>query len=953
MNRYPFVALTLTGLSLSSAGLSRSLPVAPAQLQLNAITGQGIQLNWQDLADNETGYQVQRASQSQPSQWKTLGRLSANQQQFTDAGLSQVSAERFQYRVRAFNTDGYSVALTSSWFNPTGFAHPKAGSWAPLAAESWGSQTWPQGGHFSGKNFQIGVYSKQASKILLEVYDRKHWADANWQKEGAQAKRDYWLVKGADNIWRGQIQSLPVGSLYAFRVWGANWPWDANWQRNHSRAGFISDVGSDGSRFNPNKVLTDPYAYELSHDTLTSEMLLKGDNGGLYGTGGAELDPAQAGNFRYQGPLTDNQPRDRREVDSALWAPKSVAIAQAAYSGPRLKLPHADSLVMEASVRGLTQHPSSGQLSQLLAPYKDWFSDFKQVKDIPEAYRGTYKGVAMLAPYLKALGINTLELLPVHETGNDQNSLYQGPGSKIDAGQSNFWGYMTYSFFAPDRRYSSDKSYGGPSREFRDMVKTLAENGIEVWLDVVYNHTGEGGNWGNPWVTGFNSYGGFDAAEYYHLNPFDNRWLESGATGTGNQINYSRPHNQQLVTDSLRHWIDNMGVSGFRFDLAAVLGRDPDRHLGKPTSSYWNEVKTFYPDHPLLIAIRDLGQSKGVKMTAEAWDLWGYPVGAFPAGWGEWNGRYRDAIRKYLKGDPSGHDGVSVNDAFHGDYRFFNNHGGPQMSTNFLVAHDGFTLADLVSYNQKNNQSAYPFGPSDGGNDNNDSWDSNGAAKPEALSLTDFRRQRLRNLWVFQMFSRGTPMFVYGDEFGRTQNGNNNPYNLDSPATWNNYLMLASQSPHQVAVHPDYPNAQYHNNLGTASNTQANVNPLLMFSRQLLQLRSQEPALRQADYQMPIDYQSESGGDLSSEARARRIWLHGSKVGGNDYLLFINQWQQDLDFKFPAPPSGRQWARIIDTAHWAEKELNSWPDAKAWRVTNAGSSYSTKAWSITVFKAIP
>lgn len=955
---------SLIGLSLllglsTSTSWAQVLPQTPTNLQLQPTTGLGIRLTWQDQATDETGYQIQRASLNQPDQWQTLAaQLPANQQEFIDSSLNQTSASAYRYRVRAFNGSGYSGTLYSTVLNPTGFGHPKTGTFAPVAADTWGSQRWPLGGHFVNQAFQVGVYSKNASRILLEVYDHKHWADAGWNAAKASAKRDYWLVKGTDDVWRASIKALPAGSLYGFRVWGNNWPWDQTWSRGNSNAGFVRDVDADGSRFNPNKLLTDPYSYELSHDTTPSEMLLKGDNGGIYGTGGADLVAqiagSQAGDFRYQGPLTNQQPLDRRQLDTALWAPKSVAIAIAPYTGPRLKLARQDNQVMEASVRGLTRHASTGDLRRLLSPYQNWFDDFQKVQNIPERYRGTYKGAAMLAPYLKALGVNTLELLPVHESGNDQNDLFTGgANSVIQAGQANFWGYMTYSFFAPDRRFSSDKSYGGPTREFREMVQAFAEQGIEVWLDVVYNHSGEGGNWGNPFVTGFNSLGGFDSSQYYHLNPFDKRWLESGATGTGNQLNFSKAVNQQLVLDSLNYWIDSMGIGGFRFDLAAVLGRDPDRHQNLPANQYWDQVKTFYSDSPLLKAIATLGQSKGVKMTAEAWDLWGYPVGSFPAGWGEWNGRFRDAARKYLKGDPSGHDGVSVNDAFHGDYRFFNGHGGPQMSTNFLVAHDGFTLADLVSYNGKNNQSAYPFGPSDGGNDNNDSWDSSGPAKPSNLSLADFRRQRLRNFWVFQIFSRGSPMFVYGDEFGRTQNGNNNPYNLDSPATWNNYRMLASNAPQSVGV--DSPStAAYHNNLGTASNKTAQFNPLLSFSRQLLQWRKQDPTLRQANYQIPIQYRSETGQDLDPKARARRIQIQGSAAQGNDYLLFVNMWQADLDFQFPEPPAGTHWARILDTAHWAEAELNTWTEATAWRVPNPDSArYGTKAWSIAVFKAIP
>jgi isoamylase len=939
-------------------------PAVPTGLSVQRNTGVGVSLGWTDVASNETAYIVRRASAEAPQDWKTLvANLPANTASYTDGSINEISASGYFYQIRAANGVVISDSLDSDILNPVGYQHPKAGSLAPVNAGSWGAASWRTGAHFNNGDLELAVYSKNAHRILLEVYERKHWAEAEWDRNAAQARKDYWLVKGVDNIWRAKLDDVPEGTLYAFRAWGPNWTWDESWQRGHSAAGYISDVHREGPagdadsyighRFNPNKVLTDPYAYELSHDTDTPEMLLHGDDGGLYGTGGADLvnlvANSTADSFRYVGPITNDVAIDRRNVDTALWAPKSVAVNIAPYTAIKPAIPMQNTVQMESHVRGLTKHPSTGNLRDLLTNYQHWFDDFNAMQNIPEAYRGTYKGAAMMAPYLKALGINVIEFLPVHETRNDTNQLDH------EEAHSNFWGYMTYSFFAPDRYYAYDKSYGGPTREFREMVQAFNAQGIEVWLDVVYNHTGEGGNLGNSYVTAFNSYGGFDAAEYYHLDPFDKRSIVTSATGTGNQMNFSREVNHNLVLDSLSYWIDSMGVSGFRFDLAAVLGRDPDLHEGKDPSTYWNDVKTFYSDHPTLLAIRDLSWDRNAKVVAEAWDLWGYPVGLFPNGWAEWNGRYRDATRKFLKGDPSGHDGVSPNDAFHGDYNFFSDNGGPHKSVNLLVAHDGFTLADLVSYNIKNNNQDHPFGPSDGGSDSNESWDSTGDAKPSNLTTQEFRRQRLRNFWTFQFFSRGVPMIVYGDEFGRTQNGNNNPYALDTPATWNNYNMLASNAPQTVPVHPDFPLAAYHNNLGTGSNSNASVNPLLVFARDIIQRRKNEPALRQADYAMPIYYASETGGSLSSTARARRMHLAGSAVGGSDYVLFVNMWTARIDFSFPTPPANTQWARIVDTAHWAEAvDMNTWSDAAAWRVTDPASEvYGVNPWSIVVFKAVP
>ncbi|HWV15724.1 MAG TPA: alpha-amylase family glycosyl hydrolase [Cellvibrio sp.] len=944
----------------NSSGSSQAMaPARPKNLTSLRQAGIGISLQWEDMADNETAYVVKRAAIETPTTWVTLtNKLPANSTQYIDKSITSVESKAYIYQIRAAIDKTLSPPLNSTEINLTGYQHPKSGSLMPVSPDTWDTATWKLGSYFNGEDLEVAVYSKNAERVLLEVYTKKHLSDAKQDKKMAQARQDYWLVKGPDNIWRGKLAKLPEGTLYAFRAWGPNWNWSENWHRGHSNAGFISDIGRTGSadaianysghRFNPNKLLTDPYSYELSHDTGTPELYAAGENESIYSTGGADLAPLVTGSveadYQYKGPITDNIALDRRNIDTALWAPKSVAVKITPYTFATPNIPEQSAILMEASLRGLSKHPSTGQLRSLLTHYQQWFENFDDVKDIPDALRGTYKGAALMAPYLKALGINVIELEPIQETRNDSNDLK--PGS------ANFWGYMTYSFFAPDRRFSSDKSYGGPTREFREMVEAFNKQGIEVWMDVVYNHTGEGGNWNNPFITGFNSYGGFDTEEYYHLNPFDKRLLEAGATGTGNQLNFSRTVNHNLVLDSLAHWIDNMGISGFRFDLAPVLGRDPDLQEGKDPSAYWSAVKAFDPNHRTLIGIRDLALDREVKIIAEAWDNWGYEVGNFPLGWGEWNGRFRDSARKYLKGDASGEGGIGLNDAFHGDYNHFNDNGGPHKSINFLVAHDGFTLADLVSYNTKTNLTlASPFGPSDGGSDNNLSWDSSGTAKPANLSLEQFRRQRLRSFWTFQFFSRGTPMIVYGDEFGRTQNGNNNPYNIDSPATWNNYTMLASNAPQSVAVHPDFPMAQYHNNLGTASNADAALNPLLSFAREIIQRRRGDSALSQENYRMPILYTSETGGSLFNGARARRMHLQGSEVGGSDYVLFINMWTEKIDFTYPTPPAGKRWVRIIDTAHWAEAEsMNTWSDTTAWPANN--TPYGVNAWSIAVFKAV-
>ncbi|MFZ5445696.1 MAG: alpha-amylase family glycosyl hydrolase [Myxococcota bacterium] len=787
-----------------------------------------------------------------------------------------------------------------------GANHPASGALSPVNESTWGSATWATGAAFvgaEGSNLRVGVYSANATRMLLEVYGAA---------TGQEAIADYWMVKGSDNVWRAELASVPGKTLYAFRAWGPNWPWNAAWSRGNSAAGFVSDVDAAGNRFNPNKVLFDPYARELSHDKETPALLAAGENGGMFGTGGTDVAAGQT----YSGPITGNVAINRRNVDTAKWAPKSVALKDTTSFGTKPGIADKDSIVYEAHVRGLTQHPSSMSLTTLLSGV----SGFETVVNVPDAWRGTYKGAGVMAPYLKSLGVNVIELLPIHETANDTNSSTSAGG--------NFWGYMTYGYFAPDRRYAADKTLGGPTREFKEMVKAFHDAGLEVWLDVVYNHTGEGGTWdATKKAAELTSFRGLDNQTYYALVSSD-RASYWETTGCGNNVNTGHPVVSKLIKDSLVYFITQMGVDGFRFDLAPVLGRDASPNYA------------FNPNAALLTDIAALTTTYNVEMVAEAWDLGTYQVGSFPSWWGEWNGRYRDTTRRFLKGDLSG-AGITYADAFNGDYTFFNDQGGASKSVNFVVAHDGFTLADLVSYGAKLNASlAWPFGPSDGGNDNNDSWDSGGN---QAL-----RRQRFRNFMVWQVFSRGVPMLVYGDEFARTQNGNNNPYNLDSVATWNNYAMISSDSPHTVATGAS--GAAYHNNFGTDSAADGK-NAAFLFTKFVLGLRKGSTALRQSGYAMPINFARADGspGFNSSFDRAVRIHLDGSAVGSEDWLLFVNMWTGAVDFTAPAADSGKRWVRVVDTAAWAETNNNVWDPASAWTLSG---TYGTHPWSIVVFKSV-
>lgn len=777
----------------------------------------------------------------------------------------------------------FLLILTLSWTQEIGLNHNLSGDYAPIEQESWQRASYDLGSSFQNGTASFALYSQNATRVLLEIYEKPY---------GEAAKYDYWMQKGSDNIWRVQITVSADVVYYAFRLWGANWPYSEQWQRGNSEAGFISDVDSMGNRFNPNKVLYDPYALEMSHDKSNPKVMTNGHNPGMFGSGSG----------LYQGVA-------RRNFDTGKWSPKGILFRNAG-TAPANKpnIAQKDSIIYEAHVRGITNHPSASRLTSILSG----IPGMENVVNVPAEYRGTYKGAGYLAKYLKALGINVIELLPVHETDNDANP--------PDSPGGNYWGYATFSYFAPDRRYAYDKSPGGPTREFKEMVKAFHKEGIEVYLDVVYNHTGEGGTWeASGKSADMLCFRGIDNAQYYALpKGVPHSYWDS--TGCGNNLNCASPVVKKMVLDSLVYWIKEMGLSGFRFDLATVLGRDIMPNYD------------FNGHADLLKSISQLQGEYDVEMIAEAWDCqWpgGYQVGNFPYGWGEWNGQYRDGVRRFIKGG-----GVSTGftDFFNGSYSLYADQGGPQKSVNFLVAHDGFTLMDLLSYNSKNNANPWPFGPSDGGSDNNDSWDHAGNQT--------LRRQQLRNLWTIQMFSRGVPMVVWGDEFARTQNGNNNPYNVDSVATWSNYDMIKTDSPHLVSTGAG---GTYHNNFGTDSKKDG-INSLFLFAKELLHLRKQHPCLRQDSYHVPYIFTKADGNTLQSYDRAVKIHIKGSSAGDSDFLVLINTWTEKVDFTIPA--TGKKWFRILDTSDWAEPQSNFWKQDQA-AIANV---YSVFPWSVVVLE---
>jgi len=684
-----------------------------------------------------------------------------------------------------------------------------------------------------GSQLTFRVYSSRATRIELDLYSSPTGLD-----ESAHIA----LVKDdATSVWS---TVLPVSQIrgefgiagtiyYGYRAWGPNWPFDAAWTKG-SKAGFVTDVDAGGNRFNPNKLLSDPYARELSHDPVT---------------------PAQRdGSIYASGP-------DHFLQDTGRMAPKGIVFVKPpADTGSRPARPLKDDIVYEVHLRGLTNGDAG----------------------IPKAVRGTYAGAALKAGALKSLGVTAVEFLPVQETQNDANELT--PNSNNG---DNYWGYATLNYFAPDRRYSSDKSAGGPTREFQKMVKAYHDAGLKVFIDVVYNHTGEGYAYSPADKRTYNllSWRGLDNTTYYSLTgDFQFSWDNTGTGGNYNTVNQVA---QDLIVDSLAWWRDELGVDGFRFDLASVLGNVCEHGCFRYDKL---DSKTA-----LNRLARDLS---GTPLIAEPWAIGDgtYQVGNFPAGWSEWNGEYRDLIRtSQNKLGVQAFTTGQLATRFAGSSDLFQNNGRkPWNSINFIVAHDGFTLADLYRFNGKNNNQPYPAGPSDGGSDNNIAWDQAGNAADQ--------RKAARNGLALLMLSAGTPMMTGGDEFLRSLNGNNNPYNLDTAFNWLNYKLGADQK------------------------------TFLIFARRLLAFRAAHPALRSDNFYTTAELQwfRPDGGQadaayFDNPDNHAIAWF----IGGGDFqdpaaaiYIAYNAWSGDVSFQLPPPPSGKQWFRAMDTSPWMESASN-------------------------------
>ena len=572
---------------------------------------------------------------------------------------------------------------------------------------------------------------------------------------------------------------------------------------------------SQGSRFNHTKVLIDPYS-----------------RGVVYGKNWSRSDAIG-------------------DIDNTRSAMKSLAVDALRYHWESVATPGyklSESIIYETHVRGFTRHSSSG------------------VK-----YPGTYDGLIEKIPYLKDLGITTVELLPIHEFDFSE-TVFKNPATAENL--TNYWGYNTICFFAPHRRYYiADWENMEYLTGFRDMVKALHRAGIELILDVVFNHTCEGDETG-PTI----SFRGIENSVYYILDPA-NRAHYMNYSGCGNTMNCNHPLVRRMILDSLRYWVDVMHIDGFRFDLASILSRDED---GNPMKS-----------PPLLWEIESDPVLQKTKIIAEAWDAAGlYQVGRFPGErWAEWNGQYRDDVRRFLRGDP-GMAGV-VASRIAGSADLYQHLGRePYQSINFITCHDGFTLNDLFSYNEKHNN-ANGEENRDGTNDNH-SWNHGVEGPTMNPDIELLRRRQIKNAAAILLLSQGTPMILGGDEMRRTQQGNNNAYCQDNEISWYDWRLLEKEQ------------------------------ETFRFFKLMIAFRKAHPVLRRSEY---FWGEKDNRGwseitwhgvqlyqpDWSGNSRTLSFTLSGMNQD-NDIHVILNQWSEPLSFALPAPGGDLRWHRCVDTS---------------------------------------
>jgi glycogen operon protein len=652
------------------------------------------------------------------------------------------------------------------------------------------------------------LYSENATGVELCLFDRE-------DKETRVQ-----LTEVSNFVWHGYLPGITPGQRYGFRVHG---PW----------------APQEGHRFNPNKLLIDPYGKAIDGEVGNGPELFA---------------------YSWDSPEEDLSFSD---LDDAHLVPKSVVVDESFdWGGDKLlRTPWHETVIYETHVKGFTKlHP-----------------------DIPENLRGTYAGMAHPAAiaHLQRLGITAVELMPIHH-------YLSQPGHLADKGLKNYWGYDSINYFAPFSGYSASGTLGGQVKEFKELVKALHSAGIEVILDVVYNHTGEGNHKG-PTLT----LRGIDNVTYYRLMEDDPRYYMD-YTGCGNSLNVRHAQVLKLIMDSLRYWVTHMHVDGFRFDLASALARE------------LYEVDSLAAFFDIIHQDPTLA---GVKLIAEPWDIGegGYQVGNFPVLWSEWNGKYRDTMRDYWRGEESGLGEFAYRFTGSPDLYFQTNGRRPNASINFITAHDGFTLNDLVSYNEKHNEANGEN--SMDGESHNRSWNCGAEGETDDPEVLRLREQQRRNMLTTLILSQGIPMLLGGDEMGRTQKGNNNGYCQDSDISWFDWNLVEGNE------------------------------DLLDFTRELIFFRRQHPVFRRRKWFQgqsihgksisDIAWFNPDGSDMTDEewevgyAKSIGVFLdggqipspgpQGQRVSDDSFLLFFNAHYETIEFALADALSNKEWTVVIDT----------------------------------------
>ncbi|MCL5742584.1 MAG: glycogen debranching protein GlgX [Acidobacteria bacterium] len=678
---------------------------------------------------------------------------------------------------------------------------------------------YPLGATWDGVGVNFAIYSEHATAVELCLFGG---GDHGSEDEIIA------LPERTAYVWHGYIPGTGPGQLYAYRI---NGPFDPQ----------------QGLRFNPAKVLIDPYAIALSGN-LNWE---------------APVFP-----YRLGHPGSD---LTRDEADDCWGVPKCV-VANRYFDWEHDRppqIPLANSIIYEVHVKGFTAaHP-----------------------DVPPELRGTYAGLVSRAPleYLKKLGVTAVELMPVHSFIDDK--------FLADRHLRNYWGYNTINFFAPEGRYSSAGDGGGQVAEFKSMVKALHREGIEVILDVVYNHTAEGNHLG-PML----SFRGIDNPTYYRLVQDQQRYYMD-YTGTGNSLNVRHPQVLKLIMDSLRYWVEEMHVDGFRFDLASALARE--LHDVDRLSAFFDIIH----QDPVI---------SQVKLIAEPWDVGegGYQVGKFPVLWAEWNGKYRDTVRRYWKGDDGqlaelGYRLTGSSDLYQHDGR------RPTASINFITAHDGFTLHDLVTYSGKHNEDNGE-GNRDGTNENySDNYGVEGPTDDPAIIAV--RERQERNFLATLLFSQGVPMICGGDEIERGQRGNNNAYCQDNELSWYNWDLngrrekLLEFTRRLIRIRKDHPNLRRRKFFQDRSIRGTGVHGPGARMRDIKDITWLRPdGQEMTDEEWDAGWVRCLGVELSGET-LEDVNENGDPIEDDTLLLLLNPHDEPIKFYLPDSHPGRRFAVIVDT----------------------------------------